>query len=218
MSELLNDVQNQAAAIHLARETSIETPHGSKSVLVVEPPTGTAVDRARLDRIRSGELQSDLDEAIVRLVDARPGAADAILFRAHRGRGDHGWGYAADLTDAEVDELGEVMVRLQMDLYRRLAARGVYALAGTEFGEREVRSFRRGTDRVAAELERALRSADGPEAAQQRFDLWLLDHFAMWVDQDVDEFMNGGLPRLLDKVERQRRRLEELRAAIAAAV
>lgn len=217
MSQPQNRVQGAANAINIVRETLVETAHGTKRALITEPTGPIHVDRPRLARIRSGDGTNEVDEAMVRVAESRPDI-DAIVFRAHRGAGERCWGYSPELSDDEVDVLGEAMVRLQMDLYRKLANRDVFALAGTEFGEREYQSFRRGTERVAAELERAIRDADDAAAAQHRFDLWLLDHFAMWVTADLDEFLVGGLPRLLEKVERRRRQLEEMRAALATAV
>lgn len=216
MIESRNHVQGPEPALQLVGERGVDTAHGTKRVLVVEPAARVEVGRDRLARIRAGDGHNAIDAAVLNLVDAHRGV-DAVVFRAHRGEGPTGWGYARDLSDPEVEELGTAMVRLQVDLYRRLADRGVFAIVGTEFGEREVRSFRRGTEAVAAGLERSLRTADAPAVARCRFDLWLLDHFAMWVGTEHGVFVAGGLPKLLDKVQRQRRRLERMRADLAAA-
>lgn len=214
------DEQEFASLVSL-RELTVETRRGTRRVLVARPTHRSTLDRKRLDALRSGDFSSRLNDAIFHELAKRSANADvqydAILFEAGGGQGKR-WGFAPDISEDEIVEFGELMIRSQLRMFEQVAEQGVAVLAGVEFGEREVLAYDRGSRRLAERLEQTVaehaeRGADPDkeeEVARARLQLWLLDHFAIWSDASADDFIEHRLPETLVSSERIRRKLNRM--------
>jgi hypothetical protein len=197
----------------LFREQELSVDAHLHRLLLVSPTAPVVLGRDRLARIRRGDVWSDVDQALVTTAGGWEPSIDAVVFLAKEG-GDRYWCFAEDLDAAEVEELGYEMVKSQLQLYRGLVHAGVYSLTGIELPDREYGAFRRGTEKVAAELERELVGAARDRAAVLRLDLWLLDHLALWSTMSRERFFAGPLPEILSLIQRRRRQLEDMRRDI----
>lgn len=203
------------------RELTVETRRGPRKVLVARPTRRSSLDRKRLEALRAGDFSSRLNDAIFDELARRTGGEkvpyDAILFEAGAGQGKR-WGFAEDISEEEIVEFGELMIRSQLRMFEQVAERGVAVLAGVEFGERELIAYDRGARRLASRLEqtvaehaeRGVDPHDNEDVARARLHLWLLDHFAIWSDASADEFIEQRLPETLVSSERIRRKLSRM--------
>lgn len=200
------------------RELTVETRKGPRRVLIATPKKRSVLDRKRLDALRAGAGSSRLNAAmrneLQRRVDERDVVYDAILFEAGSGQGQR-WGFAEDITEEEIVEFGELMIRSQLETFRQVAELGVAVLAGVEFNDQELFAYDKGARRLAERLEQAVaenaeRGVDPSEdedVAKARLHLWLLDHFAIWSNASADDFIEQRLPDTLVSSERLRRKL-----------
>lgn len=198
-------------------EVMVEGDGRRRRGLLAKPDGVIETGRERLERIRAGDRGSTLDDQIVETVTSWPDPIDVVLFCACHGDPERSWGFSPELDEEETAQLGFEMVRTQLALYRRLVQQGVFALVGTEMGEREYEAFRKGAERLAEELEARIRDADEGEAADARLELWLLDHLALWTPHKLDDVLADDLPKVLTVLDRRKQQLESLREALPSA-
>jgi hypothetical protein len=191
----------------------IATPAGPRQVLVVTPLEMVRVGKARLARIRDGDADSPVDEEIVRGLTSSGRTADALVLRSWGGSPERSWGFADELDEHEVRELGYAMMRGQLALFRRVLALGVRALVSTDLTAREFDAFRVGGLRLARELQGGV--AAGARGSTDEIDLWILDHFSLWTTRPFDEFVLQGLPPLFTLVDRHADELASFRSRLA---
>lgn len=176
-------------------------------VLEVSPTRPIVIGRERLARLRDGDPSSEVDASMLEICKRWSPAVDAVVFVADAGPGRR-WRFADELDASEVAQLGEAMVEGQLSLYRGLVHAGIFSLTGIALHEREHEAFARGTERVAARIERELPDAAPDRAPILRLDLWLLDHLALWTNTARDRFFAGRLPEILSLIARRRRQLQ----------
>jgi hypothetical protein len=187
--------------------TTLEVDGREFRVLEAAPTRTIVLGRDRLARLREGNPSSEVDRSMVEICASWTPSVDAVVFVANAGAGRQ-WRFDDDLDASEVAELGEAMVEGQLSLYRGLVHAGIFSLTGIALREREHEAFARGTDRVAARIERDLPDASPEQAPVLRLDLWLLDHLALWTTASRDRFFAGRLPETLSLIARRRRQLE----------
>jgi hypothetical protein len=200
--------QVASARVRLHDET-VEVDGEAHRILVVTPTDRIVIGRDRLDRIRAGDARSIIDELVLDRARTWTPRIEAVVFVAHDGE-DRCWSFAADLGPEEIDELGYEMVRAQLALYRGLLDAGIHALTGIALPAAEHAAFVRGTERLAAEIERELQGADRARASVLRLDLWLLDHLALWTPASPERFFAAQLPELLSLLQRRRRQIRDM--------
>ena len=160
--------------------------------------------------MRVGNYASPINDEILAAVAAAEEPVSAIVFDA----ASRDWGFAEDLDDSEVEELGYHMVRSQLNLYRRAARAGVRVVVGVGFGPREVDGYTRGGDRVVEELERTVQDRNESDSSGSRLDLWLIDHLTLWTTTDLDDFLEHRAAEVIATAERGRRKLQKLLDAL----
>lgn len=193
--------------------TRVEVDGTEYGVIEVRPTKPLVLGRDRLDQIRAGDSNSQVDRSMLEICSSWDPPADAVVFIANPGEG-RSWGYADDLSHAEGEELGRAMVEGQLALYRGLVHAGIYSLTGIALQDREYEAFSRGTEEVADRIERRLPDASEEEATIMRLDLWLLDHLALWTTLSRDRFFAGRLPETLSLIARRRRQLDMMNTDI----
>jgi len=198
-------------------EMMLECERGQRRGLLVTPTRELVIDRSRLERARVGDHSSVVDDAIVRSVEVWLEPIDAVVFRARSDDAEGHWCFADDLDGSEVEELGYQMMCSHISLYRRLVRRRVYAMIGTDLGEREKKAFEVGGRRLVAELERALPEAGEPERSMHGFDLWLLKNVALWSTRSLAECLRGSLSEFLDLFDARRQELAVMRSTLPLA-
>ena len=191
----------------------VATSSGTRHALVVTPDERIRVGRGRLDSTRAGDRGSEVDDEIVRQVGAWPKKIDVVLLRSWGGSEDRSWGFAPELSEPEVDDLGYELMRDQLAFFRRIIGLGTYALAATDLSAREFDAMLRGTLRLTREL--SGRIASGAADEVDELDRWILDHFSLWTTRPFDEFVVQTLPSLFALVDRHSQRLADLTAKIS---
>lgn len=187
----------------------VDTREGPRSVVLVEPDGDVLIRRDRLDRMRSGELDSTADHTIVRAVEEF-GQVDAVVFRARTERAGDAWRFDDDLSDAEALELAVLFIRAHLALYRRISAAGAVALIGVDFGEREAVAYAAGLDVLEDELSLRLAECDDEaEAAEIRLGLWFAQRQGNWSTTSWSEMLAGPLADRILQAQRQVNRLRQ---------
>ena len=194
-------------------DLAVATSSGERHALVVTPIVPIRVGRGRLDSTRSGDRGSQVDDEIVQQVAKWPKKIDVVLLRSWGGSEDRSWGFAPELRDEEVDELGYELMRDQLAFFRRIIGLGTYALAATDLSAREFDAMLRGTLRLTREL--SARIVAGASDGVDELDRWIIDHFSLWTTRPFDEFVVQTLPSLFALVDRYAQRLADLTAKIS---
>ena len=115
-----------------------------------------------------------------------PHPIDAAVFLCNGSGGR--WAFDDALEDAEIEELADAMVRGQLALYRGLVNNSIFSLTGIQLRPRDHAALQRATERVAAKIEKEMSNTAFFDRSHMRFDLWLLDHFALWTTMSREEF------------------------------
>ena len=190
----------------------VQTKHGPRRVLVVTPVGEIRLGRERLAQMRAGDLESDLDDAIVHTCASEADGIHAVVFRATGDEATDTWRFADDLSDEEAADMARLFVCTHVALFRRLAGSGVVLVVGVDFAPRELAAYTRGTEVLATELERRLRGPDAAAAKQARLDLWLAERQAYWTATPYAEYVERKLADALVAAHRQLARFEKLQA------
>lgn len=180
-----------------------------RNALVLTPTDHVRIGRARLEALRSAResVPSSYDRSILEAVREEASGDFVLFFRAARDDGRGSYALADDLDDDEAVELASYLVRAQLSTYRKLAKLGVIAFIHVEFSPRDVQAYRTGTDRLAAELERA--APDAPDAGHE-LDLWLLNHLTFYFTISFDRAITSLIPNEVALLETRIPRLREL--------
>jgi hypothetical protein len=188
-------------------ELALETRHGPRVALMAAPRVRMRLGRDRLAKLRAGDYESEINRRLLAAVDRAGHAIHVLIFDAGGAEGGS-WGFDEGLDTAEIEELGYHLIKSQLRLYLEAAKRGVLTVVGVRFGERELSGYERGTDRLAAELEREI--AEGEDSRIGRFNLWLIDHIGLWSSQPLDSFLRERAAETTATAERHRRQILRL--------
>ena len=188
-------------------EVEFETRNGMRNALIAAPKLRLRLGRERLLRLREGQFGSEINKKLLDAVDHADHPIHLIIFKAG-GAGTGNWGFAEDLSDEDAVELGYFLIRSQLRLYLEAARRGVFTVVGVEFGDRELAAYDRGTDKLAAELEREI--SDGADSTVGRFNLWLIDHIGLWSSLLLEDFLDQRAPEATATAERHQRQIQRL--------
>ena len=191
------------------QETQITSRAGVHTALVVSPQRAMPWGRARLEQMREAASASALDRQILDAVRTRNGRVKVLCIRGCNDDDSGHWRFDADLSDAETEDLGYLLVRSQVPTYRRLLACGVFALIHAEWGPREAIAFRHGSERLRDELRlgqssRAKLALDVDPVAT--IDRWMLQHLTFFLtlaaSKVLSEFLPEKLPLLAPRIPR----------------
>ena len=175
-------------------EHRFATDSGERTALVLTPTEHARVGRERLEQLRKGHPGGTLDREITSALRAHDHEDALVVFRGKDPEGAGSWGFAEDLTDEEVLELGYHLVLDQLPAYRRLVRAGVFALIHVEWGAREKEAYRKGTERMLEELddESVPEVASDPETISRlRADRYILRNLTHFHDQPLDAVLRS---------------------------
>jgi hypothetical protein len=190
-------------------EQTLDVDGVQRRIVLVVPTEPMLIGADRLERVQSGDEYSDVDMTVVETTAEWGKQVDAVIFDADADP-TRSWRFSEDLDETQQRELGYVMVKAQLTLYRGLVNAGVYSLTGVGLPEREYNAFRLGTDRLTQEIELSLKSATPAEGTVLKLDLWLLDHLALWTTLSRERFFAAKLPELLALVGRRKKQLDRM--------
>lgn len=192
----------------------IETPAGVRRVLLVEPDGPVVISKARMAAMRDGETGSVVDDAIVAAASEGDGV-NAVVFRARSDQPGDVWAFADDIGGEAAIELAQLFLNEHLAVFRRLADRGVVALIGVEFGEREADAYARAFERMTRSLQdRLATTKDESEAEQLRFSLWFAEQQATWSTTPWKIFVESELGERIARAEQQIQTFKRIEGAL----
>ncbi|MFK7987772.1 MAG: hypothetical protein AB8I08_17275 [Sandaracinaceae bacterium] len=181
-----------------------------QGVLVATPIEPVVVGPERLAAMRRDLAASIVDNAILRSVRREAGRVSVIVIRGEADDGTSTWRFSDDLDPGDYEELGTLMVRSQLALYRELAAEGVVLSLKVGWGPREADALQAGSLAALCAL-----SASGQLT---QLDEWLLAHFSFWLLASYascrDNFLPRNLPRFMARRATLGRLIHDYRAAV----
>ncbi len=182
---------------------TLATPNGIRRALVVSPDADELVGRNTLDELRSGS-RPDYHAQMVEVVAGDPEVTHVVILRARGADGSGSFRMARDLDDHELEELGYLLAKAQLETWRDLSQHGVMAFSRVELRVWELAALRSGTARLMAELETKKNDADRTRAARARDDHWTLGRALLNFGVGLDTAMTELLPMRLEQLERDR--------------
>lgn len=177
-------------------EHRFATDSGERTALVLTPTEHVRVGRERLQLLRRAHPGGDLDREVAEALRAHDHEDALVVFRGEDPAGGGSWGFADELSEEEALELGYHLVLDQLPCYRRLVRAGVFALIHVEWGARETRAYRRGTERVLEELEDESVpevTADAETIDRLRADRYILRNLTHFHDQPLEAVLRSVL-------------------------
>ena len=194
------------------KQIDLDTSHGRKAALVIEPRRHVRLDSARLSELERADCLPAFDQEVVDLVE-RAGVDDAVLvMRAQSDDRKGSWSFDEGLSEPEALELAYRLARAQLPTYRRLIRHGVVAVAYVELRRRAVESLRTGAKRVLYDLD----SSGGSATIVEQFDRWILRHLTFFYALPCEKVLTGVLPAQLAIIEERLPQLHQLVSALAA--
>lgn len=167
-------------------------PTGQRHILVVAPDEDELVGSETLAELRSGRTTTLLSPELRSRVDASAERVDAVVLRARGADGSGQFRVDRSLEDAELEELGYLLMKAQLDAWRpALQAGRVLAIVRVELRVWELAALRSGTARLLGERERE--SVDD--------DVELLQHHMINLGVGLDTALRQVLPRRLERLE-----------------
>ncbi len=190
----------------------IETMEGLSDVLVATPKTDLIVGRTQLEKLRKATVPRRIDEEIHRQLLIRGGRVRALILRGRDDEGNVRWRFDKDLSPAEIAELGYLLVKSQVVLYRCFAEVGVRVHFIVEVDEQVTHALNKGKDRLLNELKRELEVLDeeSPKNNLFSFRVWLLENFMYFPYVTADEAIEGLLPETLPILEGGQRVVQKM--------
>ncbi len=182
---------------------TLTTTNGPRRALVVAPDVDEVVGLQTLQELRSG-ARSPHHEAVIAKLAAAPEPTHIVILRARGADGSGTFRLARDLDDAQLEELGYLLARAQLDAWQDLAKHGVEALARVELRVWELAALRSGTARLREELDGLIRGTDHARAVRARDDHWTLGHALLNFGVGLDTALTELLPQRLEQLQQER--------------
>lgn len=193
----------------------LETPRGPRRAIVATPARHM---RLSLDDLSQRRVESDqTDDEFARALRLSPDAR-LMIFRGRDESGAGSWGVAEDASESEAADLGELMVRRYLPIWRSLAASGLVLLVHLELDERTREGLEAGRRIVMRELRLKSRTegtlADEVEEALTRLDLWILKHLTFFFGLSFERATRTTLPDMMPMLEQRDVSLRRLLAGV----
>ena len=182
---------------------TVATSSGPRRALVVSPDEDELVGRKTLEDLRRGARPVGHDEVVAAVVES-PEPIHVVILRARGAEGSGAFRLARDLHDHELEELGYLLAKAQLQTWRELAKHGVIALSRVELRVWELAALRSGTARLMAELEAKRNDSDRARATRARDDRWTLGRALLNFGVGLDTALAELLPMRLEELERER--------------
>jgi hypothetical protein len=205
----MSEVEDDSVLSFERRDVVVEGE--SRAILIARPRVEIRLDQERLTGMRNSNFVSRIDLEILQTVAERErDEASVVVFDARSPEGDQRWGFDPELDDEQRMELGHLLLKSQLTLYRRLATMKVGGLVGVGFGSIALAVFQRAAVRLVSELSDELETASPERAAQIEIDLWLVEHAATWTGLALESYLETKLAAELVTRERKRPEIEAL--------
>ncbi len=190
-----------------------ETRIAGRTVLTFTPQEHIVVGRQRLEMLRAEPEGSAIDSSIFNAVKAARRPPVALILRGGSDDGNGSWRFDQKLTDTECAELGYLLLRSQLALYRELVKMGILMFAKVDWGPDEVAGLDEGRHRVLADLAADVaKTATDDAKARLALDEWIIRHFTYWLLTSFDESQHI-FERTLPRVGSLRVRVDRLLVA-----
>ena len=182
--------------------------------LVMTPRSRMVVDHAKRERLRGDHPElSAADRWIVERVRGYGGRCPILILRGADDDGERLWQFDPTFGDDELEEVGSLLSRALLPLYRRFLCAGVILFVHTEWGARETPPMRRGIARLAEEV-----SAASTTAAMRDLDLWILKNMLLFSSLSTNHVIETLLPEHLRLVAHRQRQVSDVVARVSAQI
>lgn len=203
-------------------ERWIDTIRGPRLALIATPNEPLVFTRDRAQLLRRDPGMSDLDREIVSQVDARRGKLHVFVFRGQAPDGRGRWAIDPEATVAQTADMGAVVMRSQLPVWRHFLLSGVFLTAHLDWGKREAAACQSGlrdlADELGAMAERhELQARDDEVARLTRLDLWITRNLAVFLGGDYERVFEVVLPQRLGMLAPRLARIQGLIRALPEA-
>jgi hypothetical protein len=200
-------------------ERVIDTIRGPRLALIATPNEDLVFTRERAEVVRRDPGMSDLDREIVEQVDARRGKLHVFVFRGSAPDGKGSWTIDANATPAQTADMGNVVMRSQVPVWRYFLLSGVFLNAHVGWGPREAKACQAGlrdlADELGAMAERhEMQARDDELARLTRLDLWITRNLAIFLGGDFERVFDLVLPQRLGMLAPRLPRIQKLIRAL----
>lgn len=195
-------------------ERTIDTRNGSRLALVMSPQTHIVVHAERIATLRSDGSPGPIDREVLRQIRMRRGRVSVLALRGAAGGGSYRFDPALDA--AQVRDLGYLLVKSQLQTYRRLLAAGVLVHFHVDWGGVETDAFRAGSAWLVDELTAQTTNgtlSDG-RLALCKLDCWMLRHLQFYLTLGLERTLRDVLPGKLPLLELRLPHVREMLARV----
>lgn len=200
-------------------ERMIDTIRGPRLALIATPNEHLVFTRHRAETVRRDPGMSDLDREIVEQVDARRGKLHVFVFRGRSPDGGGSWSIDPEATPAQTADMGNVVMRSQLPVWRHFLLSGVFLNVHLGWGAREATACQAGlrdlADELGAMAERyEMQARDDELARLTRLDLWITRNLAIFLGGDHERAFDLVLPQRLGMLAPRLPRIQALIRAL----
>lgn len=162
---------------------------------------------------------SDVDREIIDQVDRRGGDVSVFILRGRSDDGTGSWQIDPEVSRAEAIDMGGVLLRTQMPVWRHFLLSGVQLTLHYDWGAREVDACQAGMKDLEADLaaiveQRETSGGDDELFRLARLDLWLARHMVAYMSGDLEHALSDHLPQKLGLLAARLTRIRELVRAL----
>lgn len=190
-------------------ELQVQTRNGLRRVCVVTPTRDLLLSRERLEQLRAGQTETELDRFMVEyLGQGEP--YHALVFRGTNDDATARYGLDDTLDAQEEGELVTQLLRAHLRFFQQIEPLGVRSMVGVGFRDADQLAYVRAADRLADQLASELLQAEGVRAEKIKLEQWLLERQATWTAAPFEAFVETKLAAAVVAAERQHRRLQQM--------
>lgn len=204
------EAQVSAEPLFEFEELRVSSASFECGALVMTPRARMVIDDARRERLRGDPELNDADRWIIGRVSERGPDIPILIMRGADETGQRLWEFDAKYGEAELEDLGRLLARALLPLYRRFLCSGIILFVHTEWGARETPPMRRGIARLAGEL----LETPQPNAHLRDLDLWILRNMLLFSSLSTMHVIGTLLPAHLRLVAHRKRQVADLVARV----
>lgn len=178
--------------------------------LIMTPRARMVIDDAKRERLRGDPELNEADRWIIGRVRERGPDVPILIMRGADENGQRLWEFDPKYSEAELEDLGRLLCRALLPLYRRFLCSGIILFVHTEWGARETPPMRRGIARLAEELV----DTRPPNMHLRELDLWILRNMLLFSSLSTTHVIDTLLPAHLRLVGHRKRQVADLVARV----
>jgi hypothetical protein len=187
-----------------SESVAFNTRVGKRKALVFTPVQAMKIGRQRLEELYQSnpDKLSTVDNELVRQTRTNTELPEVIIFCQHNEKMGQGWELDEDLKNFEIEEIGYLIAREHLSLYRALIEEGVFLFIYSNWQGSALKALRDGHRQLHKDIN------DKPrQSPMDRLNSWILQHLVFFFPRDAAQVVHSVLPDHLPTIEHRAPRI-----------